>query len=507
MSFKIIQRLILGIILIVFSFILGSEAAEGTQTPILMMASIALLFCMNWLGHRAWVIIFVAPLAAGYLPLGSLSKISPGYLAAAVVLLYYFILNLMGYTRLKWRKLWFFDLLVAIIFFVFLIHYIQRPVGVSGLGSVNGELGGNDYIACLFATIFYVAVSLIPLPAERLAKLLKALMLISLALSLYGSVMGISSAGIANIESGMQGGRFGLLMGLGRVLFLVLLCYYSPWQLVRSPWKVLVMIASFYMVVLSGFREQLGMLAFYFLFACVVHRQVLLFVVLACTAYATVLWMSYTEMILDLSYGVQRVLTVLPGVEVDPAVLSGAEHSWDWRVVMWREAMDPKAGYIKDYIWGDGFGFDLTEMRLVTIQLNRGMMGAGDQSYFMEAGVWHSGLITVIQSLGYIGLGIVGLTMISFSVLALRVCRLYRLAPIAPAVIYTLIVLPGDAITFYISAGGFPGFFGMYYIFALSKILYCSYREERSGEVQTIETTSGSYIPMMLRDEAVVAQK
>lgn len=507
MSFKIIQRLILGIILVVLSFVLGAEAAEGTKTPILILLSLGLLFSINWLGRRAWVIIFIAPLVSIYLPLGSLHKLSPGYLASSAILGYYLILYMMGYVNLKWRKLWFFDSLIAIVFIIVLIHYIQRPVGVSGLGAVNGELGGREYLACLLATIFYIAVSLIPLPAERLAKLFKVLMFLSVLICVYGVTMGFFNIGIAGIESGMEGGRFATFMGSGRIFFLVLLCYYTPWQIVSSVWKCFVLGLSFILVVLSGFREQLGMLSFYFLFSCVVCRQMILFIVLSCTAYGTVLWMSHSELILDLPFGVQRALSVLPGVEVDAKVLAGADHSWNWRVVMWEQAMDPSTGYIKDYVWGDGFGFNLAEMRLVTIQRNRGMISSGAQDTFMESGKWHSGYITVIHRLGYIGLGIVGFTMLAFSLLALKVCSLYRLRAAGPAVLYSLIVLPGDVITFYISAGSFNKFFGMYFIFGLSKILYCSYREELEEKGQSIELAREKYVPMMLRDEPVGAQQ
>ncbi len=501
MSAIIIQRLILGLLLVVLSFYLGSAAVEGAKTPILLLSCIGLLLAMNWLGRRSWVIIFLAPLVAQYLPLGSLSKISPGFLAATAVFAYYVILSMMGYVRLKWKSLWFCDLLILIVFLAFLAQFIRFPVGVGGLGTINDQLGGNSYIACLFATIFYIAVSYMPIRTDQFMKLMKYLMFLSLGFTVFNLGSSVSSSDVQSISEGVTGSRFSMFCGIGFSTYSLLLCYNTPFNIIFSLWKAPLVLLAVAMVLFSGFRENLAFLAFNFITACIIHGQKLLLVILMSISFAGLYTLSETKLLQEFPYGIQRVVSSFPGIEVADGILETSDHSLQWRYEMWDAALDPRRGYIKDYVWGDGYGLDVKLWQVNNMLKARGVIKAGNNAVFMDYGVWHSGYIHLIHRMGYVGLGLIAFVMCFFALLALRVLSLYRSNPDFPVIMYTLVGVPGSVIVFFVSAGETEGFFSMYLKFALIKILYKAYYDGGTGLSDSTDAELGPYVPMMLRED------
>ncbi len=504
MSASIIQRLILGLILVIFSFYLGASAVDGAKIPILLMGSITLLLMLNWLGKHAWILIFVAPILAPYLPLGSLSKIAPGYLVAVIVFAYYIILSMMGYVRLKWRSLWFADLLILLVFIAFLAQYIRYPIGVGGLVAINGQIGADAYICCLFATLFYVGISFMPVPREQLFKILKWLMFISLGLAIFrvGSSIGSGSA-----SDSINEGKFSFLSGLGGSVFTLLLCYNSPWKICTSPWRFAVLITSFVCVLFTGQRSTAGLIGFNFITMCILYKQKILVVLFAVLGVSSIYLLSAYDYLIKMPVTFQRAVSFLPDLKVNEGMLAGAEHSLNWRYEMWDAALDPQRGYIKDYTWGDGYGISLDLFKANTIMMNRGRLMAGDNKIFMDYGVWHSGYIHLIHRMGYVGLILIGSVMIIFALFAMRVCILYRKHAYFPIVLYNGFALPSGVIVFFWSAGETDQFFLTYSSYAVLKLIYL-FRMEESHDSKTLDETShGKYVPMMLREEALASPR
>ncbi|MFI3242640.1 MAG: hypothetical protein R3Y56_00130 [Akkermansia sp.] len=499
MSSSIIQKIILGVLLVLFSFVLGSEVSEGAKRPVLILAGLGALFAINALGKRAWVLVFIAPVVMRYLPLGALKKISPGYLVATIVLAYYIALSFMGYVRLKWRSVFFCDFLVFIVFGAFLAQFIRYPVGVGGLGVINGQVGGNDYIACLFATLFYVAISCMPITFENIAKVLKWTMYITVVAAFFGAIFrGIGMGGEA--MEAAKSSRFTMFDHFGQNLFLMLICCNTPWQIVTSFWKSFLIAVSLICIILSGFRNLLAAAAAHWITLSCVRRQVMLVFALLSVLYGAVFALSYSRVMLDLPLGMQRACSFLPGVKVDSAIARDAKFSLEWRYAMWDKAMDPREGYIKDYTWGDGFGLKLDLLQRNKTLISRGVIKAGDNKTFMDYGVWHSGYIHLIHRMGYVGLVLIGFTMFVFVILALKVAYLYRRHPAASGIWFAIIALPTSFLLFFGSTGEASTFFGMYYAFGISKILYVCYQEGLSAGSTPELNERGQYIPLMMRE-------
>lgn len=483
-----------------FSFTLGAEAADGLKMPILLLGGIGGLFVLYWLGVRSWILIFVAPVVLPYLPLGSIQKIAPGYLISVGVLGYYLVLSLLGRVQLRWRSLFLLDFLVFIVFVAFAVQFVKYPVGINGLGAINGQIGAFDYLICLFATLFYITLTCIPLALTQLTKILRWMVFASLVMSFISVGFKFIGLGVGETIDKAADSRLSYFMDFGRTLFLVIVCFNTPWRIILSVWKALLLAIATFLVLLSGFREQLMQLGIYFIFACIIYRQKLLLLIIGLCTYGCIFVLSETQVLLDAPKGIQRAVSPLPGIEINERILSDANYSVDWRVEMWDQAMDPRSGYITDYVWGDGYGLDLKLLSLNQISISRGTLTSGNNEIFMDYGVWHSGYIHLIHRMGYVGLSLLAFTMFIFSVFALRVCFMYRGHPALPVVLFTLVVIPGNVIRFFISAGETPWFFDMYYNIAVAKVLYFAYKEEVLGEGNQAETQEGKYIPLMMRE-------
>lgn len=64
-----------------------------------------------------------------------------------------------------------------------------------------------------------------------------------------------------------------------------------------------------------------------------------------------------------LPYGIQRSLYVIPYIDIDPQIIAYAEDSNDWRVRMWKMALDERNHFIQDKVFGDGFSRDIYQLK------------------------------------------------------------------------------------------------------------------------------------------------
>lgn len=100
-----------------------------------------------------------------------------------------------------------------------------------------------------------------------------------------------------------------------------------------------------------------------------------------------------------LPLSIQRALTFLPGRWDEVAVLE-AKTSSRWRYEMWREMLTSDR-YIDNKLLGDGFGFSMRQFAMMQ-SLTR-MGEAGQQETFMIVGQVHSGPVSAIRYVGYVG--------------------------------------------------------------------------------------------------------
>ena len=121
------------------------------------------------------------------------------------------------------------------------------------------------------------------------------------------------------------------------------------------------------------------------------YRKLMSVILLIALFLAGVVFLSQQNALDFLPYGAKRALSPLPGIEFeDSSAIHAAKASADWRFLMWEWALDPSKGYIKDYVWGDGFGQRLDEMRRERFSYRLIESGLNQQKRFARR-LWQAG--------------------------------------------------------------------------------------------------------------------
>jgi len=177
------------------------------------------------------------------------------------------------------------------------------------------------------------------------------------------------------------------------------------------------------MVFASGFRNQFVAIGFFVLFASyrwggglAVARALVLVLV-------GLLLLISIQAVRPLPFTVQRAISFIPG-PWDDEVRFETRRSTDWRVEMWKLALTTDR-YITDKVWGDGFGFTAQELSImISGKLGgQGFIGDSGQESFMIQGSYHSGPVSSIRFVGYVGLFIFLALRVAMIPYAMRVLR------------------------------------------------------------------------------------
>ena len=145
------------------------------------------------------------------------------------------------------------------------------------------------------------------------------------------------------------------------------------------------------------------------------------------------LGLSIFNLMFPLSAEAQRALSFLPGTWDEKYVIEGTD-STDWRVEMWQEALSSDR-WIKNKMMGDGLGFSAKELQLQAAMAmgDYGMAGFGNltsqQVSFLINGNYHSGPVSFIRTVGYLGLAIFGVGLLAVLIASHRLLRSVKGTP------------------------------------------------------------------------------
>ena len=490
------------LVLAALAFVTGSLVADGAKIAMAPIAIIVGLFTMLCLGKNCWVLICILPPLIGMLQISVVANFPVAYLIAAVVLVYWLLMAIMGYVKVTWTSLPALDVITAIFVLYFALTWTWNPVYLNFFVdefTTEGEvmLGGKAYVWCAFSAILYITMSIIPMERKSVIKLLKWLVWISIVMGALSSVIGLVKAGGYSTESA-ETERYSPFYNIASALYIALLSHWSLLGIVCSPWKFALLLVSAFGIAMSGFRSNMMFAAVTLIVAQWLHRRLVILIFAALAGYGTLLYLSSEKMLDDLPYGVKRILTAVPGVEFkDMDIAAEAQASLDWRYEMWRWAMDPSTGYIRDYVWGDGYGMSTADFRLERVNINRGLVSFGDQRLFAKKGEWHSGWITAIHRTGYVGLVLLVMWMLLVVWSVTRVCKSFIGLNGCGAVWYGLIPIYSGVVGFYLSAGTMEGAFGMFFTAALAKILYVM--QVKDGYISPLFSRK-SYQPLLMKE-------
>jgi hypothetical protein len=301
--------------------------------------------------------------------------------------------------------------------------WIRNPVGVEALGS--DRVGGRPYFDVFIAALAFFVISRTKLPAKASPKYaiavaagrmfdgVGALVLSRLpelaVLTVYYNctqfalVEGLSPLQVSANPYSTE--RLGYLGFIGAPLLLFLAVRYPLGALLNlaRPWRLVLLLTGIVFVLLSGFRSLIVASAGAFILAGYLRRgwhepiRILLFSFLMYLALAI-----GNGTMFNLPLSAQRALSWLPG-NWDAIAKSEATGSTEWRTYMWKIMLTTNT-YIDSHTFGDGFGFKRRDFeRMAHMQMYG---GDGNQELFMIAGGVHSGPVSAVRFVGYVGLGL-----------------------------------------------------------------------------------------------------
>lgn len=166
----------------------------------------------------------------------------------------------------------------------------------------------------------------------------------------------------------------------------------------RCPWRLAALVLFLGVSLLGGFRSTivLFLMTFSVLFVLEgLHKTVLLPAVASVSVIALLLLASFVE---SLPLTVQRCFSFLP-IRLHPQVEFDARHSLDWRLGMWKRAVEEIP---QNFWWGKGFSFNATDYLMAREAVRRGEAESYEE--FFISGDFHNGILTTLLPLGIFGL-------------------------------------------------------------------------------------------------------
>jgi hypothetical protein len=326
--------------------------------------------------------------------------------------------------------------------------WIRNPVGVEALQS--DRVGGRPYFDVFIAVLAFFVISRTKVTARNSQKYavligagrmfdgfgalaLARLPELAVLTAYYSStqfslVEELPFNNINQMVNPYSTERLGYLGFIGAPLLLLLAARYPISALlnIARPWRLALLITGIVFVLLSGFRSVILAAAGAFFLAGYLRRGwmeplrigvfcVLVYVFLAVGNGA----------LFNLPLSAQRALSWLPG-KWDSVAKAEAEGSTEWRTYMWKIMLTTNT-YIDSHMFGDGFGFKRRDYERMAHMREYG--GEGNQELFMISGGVHSGPVSAIRFVGYVGLALYLVILILIAMDAWRIAKRARGTP------------------------------------------------------------------------------
>lgn len=381
-------------------------AADSAKEAALIIIAAAAIIGIIAMGKHVWITLFILPPFFSILP--SIGGLHGSYILYPMVLCYWVLLRLLGYVKFTWRKLIGADLFVFTLTILMGIAFYRRPASVNFINNIlNIE---TEFIAArvfpefFFLLILYICYSCIPFQKKILLKLLKWHLIIILVISFISGVF--SLFGTLSSDDA-ETSRYSMFRSFSEVLFIAVYCGAPFAKLMVSPKAIFAIFISLAAAVFSGFRSILAQFGLIFVIVSIIKKECYVVGISLAVGVITLGILNASDALKTLPFAAQRALCAIPGVSVDSNIKRGTSSSTDWRVIMWKWALDPRTGLIKDYVLGDGFGIEKTYQERSQRAIMKGELRYGDNRDFAKTRLWHSLFIDTLQSVGYLGLFVV----------------------------------------------------------------------------------------------------
>jgi len=424
---------------------LGIAAASAQLEAIAWVLVVGGIVFTLALGRQVWVLIPLSLMLTGgvnFLP----GAPFPWWLATmvtAVMLLLRFLSR--AKDTFMFRFTWL-DFAIALQVIAILQAFLRNPTGLSVLG--GDTVGGKTYIIYAIAFTAYTTMSVIKSDIRKFRFVVIAMLMIAILDGLLMVITQLSPQAASIALPFYSGADFGAAQGmeidvtesrltgaqdLARTLGLAAFTLFIPLSTFNPlhPMRFMMILSSLTLCLLSGFRSALGGLLIFFIVGSLVRKRYLDLVLGLAAGVVGLSLLMVSGLSRELPFGAQRILSVLPFVNVDDNTRKNAEDSSEWRFEMWRLVLGTDR-YIKNKLLGDGFGYSADELRaaLDSAYGDQRKLGRGNQMDVMLAkGSYHGFHVEAIRFTGAFGLLMALVSMGIFFRYSLKLIRHFRGRP------------------------------------------------------------------------------
>jgi hypothetical protein len=417
-----------------------SIVTEQTETIIKIIAAALFIICLL-LGRKIWLLIpFAASLAIGLRIPGQPDALLLAQIAFIAFSIPQFLLRKLPW-RLEFTELEFWMLMLTL---MVAQVYMRNPVGLNIFG--GDTIGGKGYALYAVALTSAIILCGLQVPTVDLKWLMRLSIIggmMNLAVSILGVIVptiGYYTGQFYAISDGTDyekhgksidqsaSTRAGYLTAFGRNLSLWISCYISPLiALVKPLWLMLILVAVAASL-MGGFRNGIMGVGLTFLLGIAYRSGSVGVLFSSFMGLGGIALLAAINLLAPLPPNVQRTLTFLPGTW-EQRYKDDAEGSTEWRVEVWKEALLTDR-WIQNKWLGDGLGFSAAEF---SAQLNERKGARAGISGFdahresvLANGDYHSGPVSSIRVIGYVGLFIFLIAQIRLAVHAHQLIRKFQ---------------------------------------------------------------------------------
>lgn len=300
--------------------------------------------------------------------------------------------------------------------------FFRNPVGINVLG--GDRVGGRPYVDIALAAFAYLILRRETI-SPKVAGLIPIVWIVGESVNAIGGLVGMylptigSKIGIfysgflpefgkEDMEVEVGETRLGSLSSFGITLILFIVCSVNPTHLIRP--ENLLKLGGYFLglllIMLSGFRTALMNIILITGLGAILRDKFMgifkVILIVFIVGLSSVL-LNYSS--INLPWTFQRTLSFLPG-NWDPTAVEAAKSSSEWRYEMWRVALSTDK-YIHNKLLGDGFGISRPDYERMMDAMSGGVGFVGEsitQERFMVSGQFHSGPVSSIRFVGYVGL-------------------------------------------------------------------------------------------------------
>jgi hypothetical protein len=427
-------KLILVFVLAVFAALyLGITAATAqVETIAWVLGGTTIAICLL-LGRRIWLLI-------PFLAAVNLSLRIPGQpntLLLAQVLVMGFSVLLVATKKIALRprlselEFWMIGLLLMV-----LQVYARNPAGVWIFG--GDTVGGKAYFVFFLTFITSLFLCSFIADVKDLKKVFTLSIIgtfINLITSITGNFVPIIgyytganySIDQSNTGQAIDAGRASRhleVSNFGQKMALWISSYRNPLRALMSPLWLSLIILSGFCALFGGFRSGFAALVMTYIVGTWYRGGFASVIIGSLMGGGAIALLALVNTLAPLPPNMQRALTILPGTW-DQRYVDDAKGSTEWRVEIWKEVLFTDR-WIANKVFGDGLGFSKQQLAYqMTLQEGQmGRIGASGWDLQREgviaSGDYHSGPVSTIRVVGYVGLAFVLLFQIRLAVHAHR---------------------------------------------------------------------------------------